>query len=694
MNDPLKQQLEVIVRAITNAANAFTEQSAKATEKYVKMRDKAQDELKKAYKEVKKAFGDIKEAIGMVSGSLRKVAQTVLKEGGELSRSLKDIRAGLPADSDTSLPTDSKQPGESKAANADNSTRIDSRTDNDSRQSKAGPGRSKNKRDGKRKQTGSNPNSGRPNNSRKNSRRKQTSANKIVATPAGVSNTGAGGKASVGGGLGGAMGKLDAFSQMASSISSMQGNVSNILTGVEKAAKSGDFTPLMQELSKMPGAIGQGFEVALQGFQLGKQINKMIMDHGGQKLLDKASVEGSKDMNNSWSAGDKRSQQNIDNTFKMRLKELVKAGWLTNEEADQKKSDYRNEKKENSKKTYTEMYNLHRNMKAYSELGKKYGAEKVAEVKKKEEDYVSWYEGGKKEIDKRVDDGEIKRGGEEYWELMNKLLFDAMSKLKEMVEYFKKLEMKPQTEKYEEKAREAKSNFDATLKLTRSAADSNARDQRLSESGRTREDKVKALRKERDRTIREADAIDMNPAVENADKKKDELSWEAQKLKNEIDKLEKGGGGSFDGPGENSNGGNSCCEPVEGLLKSIAKNVGDIAGKVTAPGVRVDNHPGAETVGSTNASVENDAGLRFMGGDARVSRVKNALPDLPAVPAVSGLPSLPGPSSSPAVFASKARVPMSMQSTVNVTQESNKAIHQTLKQMKDLIERRLPGDAF
>ncbi len=342
-----------------------------------------------------------------------------------------------------------------------------------------------------------------------------------------------------GAGVSSTMSKLDAFSQMATNIGNIQGSVSNILSGVDEAAKSGDFQPLIQELSNMPGAIGQSFGVALKGFQLGKQINKMVMDHGGQEWLYNKTVQETKAMDNARTGAKEYTNLQEANKVKRRINALVENNVISQEEGDKLRINYFKERYIGKKDAFMEVQKKYFTMEEDKANEKRVGSKKLKEMDDKEAQYKEWRKNRQKLIHDAVISGKVKKDSYEYFKMVQDMEDETLKKLIKLKNEFKSLGMKTKTKQMEEAIRNTKSTRKKLSGQAHAAITNQSYAQMGTKEGQTIQNQIKNLEQKREQYLRDANSTEDNNKKKNLRKQAQAAKVEIDNLKVELAKQEK-----------------------------------------------------------------------------------------------------------------------------------------------------------
>lgn len=486
-------------------------------------------------------------------------------------------------------------------------------------------------------------------------------------------------------------------------IANIQNSIENVATAVNKVAETGDLTPLVNELAKIPGPIGQIASVASQSFKIGNQMYDFYMKNlGGQERLDKETEEESTRMNNAYKEGDKSIDQSFDKRIKIRLKALVENGIMSQDEADQKFKQFLDEKKENRKHTYTEVQNSYFTMVEDQKNEKRLGKDKLASLQKTEDGHKDWYATENKKIQDDVGSGKLEAGSDKYFARKQDLQLEAIKRFRKMRDMYRSLGMNTKTIQTENRIREEEANFAHTSTQRRAAIKNRSDKDIVGEAGKgdklgeTTAAKIKRAEEELASYNMEYRAI--NKKDPSASVKESELTGKMRTTSEKISRLkkelavEKSGGAGSSKVAMSSD----CGKKLDDLKSMLDTELSEGNIKKSVDKILEEMkkyYPGDQykTAGPTNSPESDDMGF---GGDVNNPEAGNSLVAGSSKAAGTLKTALGSSSNRLAHDPGIARATISLPATATTPQQSSNDIHQTLKRVKEIIDKRLPGESF
>jgi hypothetical protein len=448
---------------------------------------------------------------------------------------------------------------------------------------------------------------------------------------------------------GGSVGKLDAFNKMADNINNMQGTVLNIMKGVDQAAKSGDFKPLAAELAKIPGPIGKVAEVALQSYEIGNKLYDWYMEYGGGNERDAKDFKGKQNVVNNELFSDKEKdvQQKRKNKFSKDREYLVKNGVITEDESKQYQNDFDKEKHTGKLDTAVKIGKMKENHEKFRKDKAKLTPEQSEKLEQSQNDFSTWKKGEESNIQDAVKSGNIEANSVEYFAMFNKLQLQAIEKLRTLAREYQKLGANFISGNFSKQADKASQDFQADAYQRKNAIEQRRDDDILGKAGKgdklgqTNQAMLDRSNEELAVYKSELDILERNDAPDKSQKR--------QEIKKKI---------------------STKTEEIKGIKRAIAQE---------------------QSVATRTNVVSNTSGF---GGD--LPSQNSTLPVSPKVPGRDAAVriGLNSTKYNPAALAAKARAPMYMQNATGLAQQSNQDIHRTLKQVKDILNARLPRDSF
>ncbi len=327
------------------------------------------------------------------------------------------------------------------------------------------------------------------------------------------------------------------FNKVADTITQIQGHVSGMITSLDKAIETGDMTPVVQELAKIPGAIGQVAKVAMQSYKIGNQAYDFYMKNmGGEERLIKDTVD-------STTAVSDHSYQDKNYVMAKRqvtqyrdfLDELVANKQISEEESKKRLIAYFAELKNGRRDTYQKTRNQVYAMREDKDNAKRLGSKKLKEMENKEGQYNEWRKNSEKQIQDAVISGKVKKDSYEYFKMVQDMEDETLKKLIKLKNEFKSLGMKTKTKQMEEAIRNTKSTREKLSGNAHAAIENQSYAQMGTKEGQTIQDKIKNLEQKREQHLRDANNTDIT--TKRGKESQNALFEQAQIEKGKIDEL-------------------------------------------------------------------------------------------------------------------------------------------------------------